>query len=376
MGNRSFKLAFVLALFLILMTIQTELVSAYSENTWETKTSMPNNAYGDEAVSINGKIYIMNGFSSNNNEYDPLTDNWTSKTPMPNLTSFTMVSYQNKIYCIDALTTEIYDPLKDSWETKTAMPISITGKANIVNGEIYVISGYNYPSANQLMGINEVYNIANNSWTTKKSIPYPVSAYASTVCDGKIYIIGGQDPALGDKSMNVDFTQIYDPSIDAWSMGASMPTHVLDPTAGATKGVMAPKRIYLFGGFSSDTNFQSIDYHTTNLTQVYDPENNSWTYGAQMLSPRTDVAVVNVNDKLYVLGGSNVGLGAPYVLNNEVYKPLGYHLSQQTTSTPTSSIPEMPYCALLVVLIFGVGAAIALVSKKVPCVFSNPKEHN
>ena len=348
MVNRSFNLA-ILALFLISMTIQIELVSAYSENIWETKTSIPNNAYGDKAVSVNGKIYVMNGFSSNNNEYDPLTDNWTSKTPMPNLTSFTMVSYQNKIYCIDALTTEVYDPLSDSWETKTAMPISITGIANIVGGEIYVISGYNYPSANQLMGINEVYNIANDSWTTKKSIPYQVSAYASTVCDGKIYIIGGQDPALGINIQNVDFTQIYDPTTDAWSMGASMPTHVLDPTAGATIGVMAPKRIYLFGGFSSDTNFQSIDYHTTNLTQVYDPENNTWTYGAPMLSPRTDFAVVNVNDKLYVLGGSNVGLGAPYILNNEVYTPFGYDLSQQPTSTtsPSPTLPEFPSWIIL-----------------------------
>ena len=54
-----------------------------------------------------------------------------------------------------------------------------------------------------------------------------------------------------------------------------------------------------------------------------------------MLSPRVEFAVANVNDSLYVLGGSNVGLGAPYVLNNEQYYPLGYGTFElMPTSTP------------------------------------------
>ncbi len=364
MGSKSFALVIILIIILLQTLIQTTRVSATSsDNTWETKTPMPQNAYGDKAASVDGKIYTMGGFYSNNNEYDTLTNNWTAKTPPQNQSSFNMVAYQNRIYCIGGSATELYDPSSDTWETKATMPISINGLANVVNDNIYVISGYD-SSQNQLMDTNEVYNTANNSWTTKNPILYPVSGYASTVCGSKIYIIGGQDPALGTSSMNVNFTQIYDTITDTWSFGAPMPTKVLAATAGATTGVMAPKRIYLFGGFSSATDFRSVDYHTTNLTQVYDPENDSWTYGAPMLSPRTSFAVVNVDDKLYVLGGSNVGLGAPYLLSNELYNPLGYGTLTQPLPSSSPTVPEFSSVMVLVFLSASVLVMAVLVMRR------------
>src|SRR5665647_489032 len=286
-----------------------------TDNSWATRANMPTNSYGGKAVGIDGRIYVIGGFYSANNVYDPSTDNWTERTPIPNSISSNsvvyqnIVAYQNKIYFIGANNTEVYDPSTDSWEAKTPMPISISGLANLVDGKIYVISGYDYPNANQLMGINEVYNIENDSWTTRASIPYPVSAYASTVCENNIYILGGQDPALGN-SMNVNFTQVYNPLNDSWSIGAPMSTKVLGATACATTGIMATKAVYLFGGYV-DADLPSTT--ASNLTQIYNPENNSWSYGAPMLSPRVEFAVANVNDSLYVLGGSNLGLGAPYV---------------------------------------------------------------
>jgi len=325
-----------------------------TDNSWATRANMPTNSYGGKAVGIDGRIYVIGGFYSANNVYDPSTDNWTERTPIPNSISSNsvvyqnIVAYQNKIYFIGANNTEVYDPSTDSWEAKTPMPISISGLANLVDGKIYVISGYDYPNANQLMGINEVYNIENDSWTTRASIPYPVSAYASTVCENNIYILGGQDPALGN-SMNVNFTQVYNPLNDSWSIGAPMPTKVLGATACATTGIMATKAVYLFGGYV-DADLPSTT--ASNLTQIYNPENNSWSYGAPMLSPRVEFAVANVNDSLYVLGGSNLGLGAPYVLSNEQYYPIGYGIIQPA---PTPTVPEF---SLLVVipLIFGVFA--------------------
>ena len=267
-----------------------------TDNSWVTRASMPANSYGGKAAVVDGKIYVIGGFTSSNNVYDPSTDTWTALTPTPNFVSMNgamiyqnVVAYQNKIYYIGANATEVYDPLTDSWESKTPMPMGVVGSANIVNGEIYVISGYNYPSASQLLGINQVYNMENDYWTTKTSITYPVSAYASTVCDNKIYIIGGQDPDLGTNAMNVNFTQIYD------------------------------------------------------------PVNNSWSYGAPMLSPRVEFAVANVNDSLYVLGGSNLGLGAPYVLSNEQYFPLGYGKPDSTpTPIPNSFLTESWFQPLII----------------------------
>ncbi len=334
-----------------------------SDNSWVTRASMPTNSYGGQAVGVDGKIYVIGGYSgglsySANNVYDPSTDNWTSLTPIPkgSITD-SLVAYQNKIYSIGANSTEVYDIATDSWEAKTPMPIGITGLANIVDGQIYVISGYDYPNANQLRGINEVYNIDNDSWTIKTSIPYPVSAYASTVCENRIYILGGQDPALGN-SMNVNFTQIYDPLNDSWNIGAPMPTKVLGAKACATTGLMASKAVYLFGGYVDS------DYSTpsaSNLTQVYNPKNNSWSYGASMLSPRVDFALANVNDSLFVLGGSKAGLGAPYALNNEQYYPFGYGTSDlKPTSTQNSFVTQSWLPTLIIIVIIIAVTAISL----------------
>jgi N-acetylneuraminic acid mutarotase len=348
-----------LVLVLVFLTASSIIVAlpvsgATVENTWVTKASMPSSAYGSKAAVANGKIFAIGGFSSSNNEYDPATDSWNARTPMPNSTSFSAVAYQNKIYCVGGSATYVYDPSTDTWKNRAAMPASITGLANVVDGNIYVISGY-ASTQKQLSNLNEVYNISNDSWTTKKPISYPVSAYASTVCGGKLYIMGGQ----GISAQNVDFTQIYDPATDTWSSGTPMPSKVEVSVAGATAGIMAPERIYLFGGFTSGTN-----YHTTNLTQIYNPENDTWTYGAPMLSPRTDFAVVNVNDQLYILGGSNVGLGAPFILTNEQYTPIGYGAISQTSPTPTPTVPEFPLWTIPLLLTIMLATAGLLVYHK------------
>jgi hypothetical protein len=81
-----------------------------------------------------------------------------------------------------------------------------------------------------------------------------------------------------------------------------------------------------------------------NYTQVYDPENDSWTTGTPMPTPRWALGVAIVNDELYVIGGKT-GEGDSYSVVNEKYIPLGY-------------IPEFPawvpllftFIALVVVL--------------------------
>jgi hypothetical protein len=67
--------------------------------------------------------------------------------------------------------------------------------------------------------------------------------------------------------MNLDLTQIYDSETDTWSFGTLMPKVVWKAAAGATSSVWAPKRIYVIGGLPE----KSLD--GTDLNQVYNPEN-------------------------------------------------------------------------------------------------------
>ena len=85
---------------------------------------------GANAAVVNGKIYVI--VSTVNYEYDPTTNTWATKQPMPTprADGIAVTVFQNKIYVIGGRiigggTTginEVYDPATDSWETKTSMP--------------------------------------------------------------------------------------------------------------------------------------------------------------------------------------------------------------------------------------------------------------
>ena len=125
-------------------------VKAQEEDSWTTMTPMPAGGAGAKATVVNGKIYVI--VSNINYEYDPATNTWATRTPMPTSRSdgIAVAAFQNKIYVIGGrikggATTginEVYDPATDTWETKTPMPTSRQGlQANVANEKIYLIGG-------------------------------------------------------------------------------------------------------------------------------------------------------------------------------------------------------------------------------------------
>jgi N-acetylneuraminic acid mutarotase len=361
------------------------------ENTWTTKEPLPQ-AHALRAAVVNGKIYAIG--SEANYEYDPAADDWTARKPMPTARQyFGIAVYQNKMYTIggswwdpvkgriSSNANEVYDPLTDTWETREPMPTNRSNlEANVVNGKIYLIGGRTGDQYSTV-ALNEVYDPATNSWITKEPMPYPVVAYASAVVDGKIYVIGGtnefHDP---DDPLYTNHNQIYDPETDTWSLGASLPTVVRNAAAGATTGVKAPTRIYVIGGTLGGS------MEGTNITQVYNPENDVWTFGASMPTARGWLAVAVVDDMLYAIGGAP-GLMLSFLTENEQYTPIGYETpepspspsplptpspspttSQEPTSTPEQQQIEPFPTALVAVVsvatVIVVGAGLLVYFKK------------
>jgi hypothetical protein len=305
------------------------------ENSWATKAPMSQARSGLGVAVVNGKIYAIGGqvlvYQSSlrteskevgtNEEYNPTTNTWTMKSPMPTPSSgFATAVYQDKIYCLGKGINEVYDPATDEWENKTSTHIPIA-QANVVNGKIYVIGGY--PNNT----LNEVYDPLTDTWTMKAPIPKPAAA-ASGVLDNKIYFIGG----YFDKGY-ISITQIYDPANDVWSIGSPPPTYFVGRSAGAaTTGLMAPKRIYVFNHPYADLAAMPNDPLYTN--QVYDAENDSWVAGAGIPTSRQDFSVAIVDDIIYVIGGFSVtypsmlseykGPTITYYATVEQYTPFGY----------------------------------------------------
>jgi N-acetylneuraminic acid mutarotase len=308
-----------------------------AEDSWALKAPMQVARSSLRVAVVNGKIYAIGGGAENgvvgtNEEYDPATDTWTLKTPMPTPREyFATAVYQNKIYCIGGSTSsgvtginEVYDPTTDTWENKTSMPTArILGPANVAGGKIYLIGGL--PNGT----LNEVYDPATDTWTTKAPIPIAAGA-ASGVFNNKIYFVGG----FFDVDYNAaSMTQIYNPNTDTWSLGTPPPTFFLIGSAGVTTGAMAPKRIYVFDSPYGDTAAMPNDPLYTN--QVYNPEIDSWTFGANIPTYREHFAVAVVNDLLYVIGGFTqtysdfpddwmYGPKITLYATNEQYTPVGY----------------------------------------------------
>jgi N-acetylneuraminic acid mutarotase len=332
-----------------------------SPGSWETMSPVPQGRLGAGVAAVNGKIYVIGGISegyhNTNQEYDPATNSWTSKKSMPTARSgFGIAVYQNKIYVMgggpgadwtvgfEEVTrmNEVYDPLTDTWETRTPMPTArMFLCANVVGGKIYLIGGSKPVNLNDpsfVPNVNEVYDPETDSWASRTPPPVNVSFYASAVVDGKIYVISGTG-ASGS------LTQIYDPETDSWSYGAPIPTPVWGAAAGVTTGVSAPKRIYVLGGYPA---FSS--------NQIYDPETDSWTTGTQMPTGRYGLGVAVVDDRLYAIGGSGYEAGRA----NERYTPAGYNpVTPIVEPFPTILVAAASATAVIVV-----GAGLLVYFKK------------
>ena len=349
----------LLLLSVVLPAFSIPLVMA-SEDSWVTREPIPTIRRDLGVAVVNGKIYAIGGrndagYLSTNEEYDPATNTWTTKTLMPTPRSdFGIAVFQNKIYCIGGIidfdwsghgegilcaVNEVYDPLTDTWENKTAMPTKRQRpKANAVNGKIYLIGGFQYHDSYYSnygtieLNVNEVYDPETDSWSTKTPIPTTSSNPASATINNKIYVISG---------FHSNLNQIYDPESDTWSQGAPIPTAVALAGAGATSDEMAPKRIYVIGGYPS--------YDEVSLNQVYDPQTDTWASGRQMPTARHSLGVTVMNDTLYAIGGGSTNLNVRQYDENEQYTPVGY-------------VPEFPSWIILPLVI--TATLVAIIYKK------------
>jgi N-acetylneuraminic acid mutarotase len=185
---------------------------------WTRKTNMTNGR-GFLGVSVvNGKIYAIGGNSGEGTVsivevYDPTTDSWSRKTDMPTERASLSTGVVNgKIYAIGGdywdnvnsiganyATVEEYDPTTDTWTTKTPLPTPTYDPATVVvDGKIYVIGGVGAVSEElgaETYFLSDVmkYDPAIDIWTKEGDLRVPRTALSASVVAGRIYVIGGHE---------------------------------------------------------------------------------------------------------------------------------------------------------------------------------------
>jgi N-acetylneuraminic acid mutarotase len=230
---------------------------------------MPTARYSLATAVVNGKIYTIGGghYTYNSN-------------------------YQVVVFD----TVEEYDPITDNWTTKTSMPTARTGLATaVVNGKIYAIGGR--ISDGSTISTVEEYDPITDSWTTKTSLPsapyiYP---FAGTLCavevDGKIYTRDGSDNVVE-----------YDPSTDTWTTKNIRPSGPQTIFFGSA--VVVDEKIYfLFWG-----NVAEYDLLANVISEKTSPSDSSASV----------VSAVTVDGKIYSIGSSLVEVATPPLSNRYI----------------------------------------------------------
>jgi hypothetical protein len=190
------------------------------------------------------------------------------------------------------------------WVTKAPLPELLEGAAGaVVEGKIYVLKGHN-PEVGDT-GDVRIYDPANDSWSY--GTPSPIADaefYQAGMVSGKIYVIGGRNTFDGNEE--------YDPLMDTWTAKAPMPTG----RAGHALAVV-DNIIYVIGGRDGGA---PLSGSVTNVVEAYDPATDSWFTGlAPMPTPRSDMTAAVVNGKIYVIGGWD---GTNILDIVEIYDPL------------------------------------------------------
>ncbi len=249
-------------------------------------------------------------------EYDPSTDQWTVRASMPvGLHHVGIGVSAGKLYIIGGYksagltvwhpvaTVYAYDPATDSWTERTPIPtprgaLSVTEH----DGKLYAIGGYDRETN---IAAVEVYDPSTNTWTKRTPLPTPRDHLATATLSGKVYVIGGR--LNGSYGHNLSLVEAYDPTTDRWSQAADLPTARSGITASVIGG-----RIYVFGGEGKDGTFSE--------NEAYDPTHDVWHTMAPMPTARHGLGSAVLQGSIYVISGGPTP-GGSFSDLNEVFTP-------------------------------------------------------
>ncbi len=205
-----------------------------ANDSWKALAAMPTKRGSPNAAAVNGKIYAIGGASTHpgsketavhparphrsvdvNEVYDPATNTWATRSPMPTARNHAAIGVvNNKIYIIGgrigaafmlvpAATVDIveeYDPATDQWGgLKRSMPTPRSAMTwGTYKGRIYVAGGEmrNAQSYGAYRAV-EAYDPVANSWSILPPMLIPRHGLAGDVIGNRLHLVSGDVQSLG-----------------------------------------------------------------------------------------------------------------------------------------------------------------------------------
>ncbi|KAF4627456.1 hypothetical protein G7Y89_g10699 [Cudoniella acicularis] len=260
-------------------------VDIYSttENKWRTVAPIPLPINHANAVTVDGKVYVLGGMVGNDTwigvpdcfEYVPETDTWNTLPPMP------------------------------SGQGRGASALGVDGSTvYLAGGEVILglITG-------QQVSVNTVssYDVNTQKWTTLPSLPEGRDHVGGSVINNTFYVVGGRFNGITNVRNTTFALDLTHPE-RGWVIKSEMHT-----ARGGLSTSSIGSLIYTFGGEGNRTLIPNGVY---NETEAYDTLSDTWVKLAAMPHPRHGTNAAAVGRCIFIPGGGNVTAAAAVSIND------------------------------------------------------------
>jgi len=288
---------------------------------WRPKSPLPYQLQEVYCAVLAKRIHVAGGFlvkdgkvriSTHHIVYDPTVNSWKELAALPEARHhLQLVAYRDQLYGFAGFEmrtsgnmwimhqqTWAYDPIADEWSTKTAAPKkhaetvagNLSGRIHIVGGRTSGGTSNGTYGDHQDTNQHLVYDPGSDSWTSAAPALTARNSAAGAVIDDQLYVVGGRTVADG----NLANLEVYDPREDKWRSAAPMPQGQGGLAAAAVKG-----KLYAFGGEYFDDGGGVYPQ-----TWQYEPKKDRWSAITLMLTPRHGLAGTAIGDSIYAMAGA------------------------------------------------------------------------
>ncbi|MDN9011205.1 Kelch repeat-containing protein [Brevibacillus laterosporus] len=225
---------------------------------WTSAPSMPSPLRFPKAISLDNTIYTFGGFEKRDPTdlvylFNPETNSWITKKPMPFKGSAEPFIKDNSIYVIhndyneEKIIIYLYDHIKDTWTQIDELPYEI----GLVNSSLNFDGKIIFTTKSTLSS----YDVSTKKLKTYSVPPLNRSGGAYGIVNGKLYVIGGgYDGTSGSTSdvVELNLSDLVNPD----------PTPDPDPTGNALLV------IYMDSGLIKE--FEMTNEEIRNFTEWYE----------------------------------------------------------------------------------------------------------
>lgn len=281
-------------------------------------------------AAVNGKLYLIGGDgpAAAVQMLDPLTKTWRQKAMAPVvLHHFQALSFDHKIYVLDAFSdggfpnqtpasnVYSYDTQTDLWQKGGAIAEyrkRAGAGAAVYKRKLYLVAGITHGHSSGTNNMFDVYDPATGTWDSLPNAPHIRDHAMAAVVKDKLYAAGGRNTSFRDPDNKLNFfsqtvleVDCYDFKTGQWS---TLPYKLPLGTGGGAL-VNLNDKLYYMGGERATATEQNAPRKNV---YYFDPAaSDGWIAAPDLKEARNGTGACVLNNKIYLAGGSGGGMGGP-----------------------------------------------------------------